>query len=642
MLFRDRLNTFSTRARASYASMLGLPVSVGGRSRVLLTRMLCRLGLQEDSYLVLLAVLIGILAAVAACGFHLFIEVVRDRLFASVDPDFLYGRGAWLLILWPALGGLVVGLFGRLTRRPSGGVPAVIESVVRRHGFMRPLSTLETIFTAGITIGSGGSAGAEGPIIQIGAGLASGVGRLFRVARHHMPILVGCGCAAGISAIFNAPIGGVLFTIEVILQDFSIRAFMPLVLASVVANVMTQTIFRDWLGASYGAIFAMPSVGNAELSWAQLPAMAGLGLICGLGAVALLKLMFFTEARAATSRIPSWLRPAVGGAALGVMGVLYIVILGWWMAGQAKPIAFASYPMPAFFGDGYGAIRKLLEPEFYGAMPAGELWVLLAVLAGAKILATCLTLGSGGSGGIIAPSLFLGAALGGIMGFALQQAGFLAAVNPGLYALIGMGAVLAAVVRAPLAAILILLELTNDHHVILPAMLCCIAATGLSRLLCPESIYTHALLKRGVHLGRAGELSVLRQITIEQVELEPVTTIDLDSSFTTLLSLLGTDLRDVVVLDRRGRYAGLLLRLDIERALLQPDSIPLLLVGELVRLGCPILKTTDDLASAVEHFSGQDCDSLPVCLEGGQERIIGMLTRTRLMRHYQSALTQTA
>ncbi len=622
--------------------MFGAVSSVGARFRVLLTRMLRRLGLQEDSYLVVLAILIGVLAAGAACGFHQFIELVRQRLFGSSDPGFLYGRGAWLLVLWPALGGLVVGLFGRLTGQHAEGVPRVIESVVRRHGFMRPLTTLETIFTAGMTIGSGGSAGAEGPIIQIGAGLASAVGGLFRVARHHMPILVGCGCAAGISAIFNAPIGGVLFTIEVILQDFSLRAFMPLVLASVVANVMTQTILRDWLATGYGAIFDMPMMGNADLSWSQMPAMVGLGLVCGLGAVALLKLMFFTESRAAASRIPSWLRPAVGGAALGVMGVLYIVVVGWWMAEKVKPISFTSYPMPAFFGDGYGAIRKLLEPGFYSSMPARELWVLLVVLAGAKILGTCLTLGSGGSGGIIAPSLFLGAAIGGIMGFALQQAGFIAPVNPGLYALIGMGAVLAAVVRAPLAAILILLELTNDHHVILPAMLCCIAATGLSRLFCPESIYTHALRKRGVRLGRAGESSVLGQITIEQVELEPVTTVQLSSSFRDLLVLLGADLRDVVVLDGHGGYAGLLSRTDIERALLQPDSIPLLVVSELVHLGCPILMTTEDLASAVEHFSHQDCDSLPVCLEGGEGRVIGMLTRTRLMRHYHVALSQTA
>lgn len=623
--------------------MFGAVSQIGGHSRLLLARVLRRLGLQEDSYLVVLAVLIGLLAAAAACGFHLFIETVRDHLFGAVSPDLLYGPGVWLLIVWPTLGGLVVGLFGRLVGRHGHGVPQVIESVVRRQGFMRPTATFETIFTAGVTIGSGGSAGAEGPIIEIGAGIASAIGQLFRVARHHMPILIGCGCAAGISAIFNAPIGGVLFTIEVVLQDFSIRAFMPLVLASVVANVMTQTIFHDLIGVSYDAIFAMPNMGEAlgGVSWAQLPAMTGLGVFCALGAVALMRLMFRVESAVAAWRMPPWLKPALGGAALGVMGVAYITIMGWCVVGHAKPISFTQYPMPAFFGDGYGAVRQLLKPEFYASLPAGQLWALLIVLIVAKIIATCLTLGSGGSGGIIAPSLFVGAAIGGTVGFALQQSGHPGTIHPGLYALLGMGAVLAAVVHAPLAAILILLELTRDHHIILPAMLCSITATGLARLMCGESIYTHALLKRGLHLSRAGELSVLRQTTIEQVGLEPVTAVRLQSTFRELLTLLGDDLRDVIVLDPKGRYAGMVTRRDIERALLQPESIPLLLVSELVRSGYPVLSTSDDLASAVAHFAIHESDALPVRGDGGQGQVIGMLSRARLMRQYQSALNQS-
>ena len=184
---------------------------VGSRFRVLLTRLLHRMGLREESFLLIPAVLIGIVAAGAAVAFHELINFIRHILYGSPDPGFLYGQGIWLLILFPAAGGLVVGILGRLLGSGGHGVPEVIESVVRTQGFVHPFSAIQRILTASVTIGSGGSAGAEGPIVQIGAAIASAVGHAFRIGRQHMPVLIGCGTAAGISAIFNAPIGGVLF-----------------------------------------------------------------------------------------------------------------------------------------------------------------------------------------------------------------------------------------------------------------------------------------------------------------------------------------------------------------------------------------------------------------------------------------------
>src|SRR5439155_17821666 len=196
----------------------------------------------------------------AAVGLHELIVLIREALYRRGGPSYLYGRGVWLLIAIPAAGGLAVGALSRFVfrEREGHGLVDVLESVLRAGGMIRPLSAVEKNATSAITIGTGGSAGAEGPIIQIGAAIASGIGQVFRLARPHMPVLIGCGSAAGISAIFNSPIGGLLFTLEVILRDFSIRTLTPLVIASVIANFTTRSIFTAFFHEDYRAIFNMP------------------------------------------------------------------------------------------------------------------------------------------------------------------------------------------------------------------------------------------------------------------------------------------------------------------------------------------------------------------------------------------------
>ena len=224
--------------------MPALISAIGLRFRLLMTRAMARLGLGENSILLPLALIVGIVTGAAAVGFHELINLLRDLLYRHFPPEFLYGRGIPLLIIFPTLGGLTVGLIVvYISRSREGhGVVDVMESVMRNSGVIKPWSAIEKILTSAITIGSGGSAGAEGPIVQIGAAIASGVGMLFQVGAAQIPVLIGCGCAAGISAIFDSPIGGVLFTLEIILLDFSIRAFAPVVLASVVSNVTARAI----------------------------------------------------------------------------------------------------------------------------------------------------------------------------------------------------------------------------------------------------------------------------------------------------------------------------------------------------------------------------------------------------------------
>ena len=669
-----------------------LPLSgAGARCRTLFTRLFARLGLREDSFLLILAVLIGIVTAGAAVGFHELIDIIRTALYASPGSRLLYGKAIALLIVIPAAGGLAVGVVSRFVfrQREGHGIIDVMEAVARSSGRVRPISALEKIITSAMTIGTGGSAGAEGPIVQIGAGIASGIGHIFAITRQHLPVLIGCGCAAGISAIFNSPIGGVFFALEIILLDFSLRTFTPVVLASVVANVTTKGIF-ELRHETYAAIFAMPAwevSSQAELSWSHMGFFALLGLICGIVGVTTTRLMNWSEHAFSRMPVPRWLRPALGGALVGILGVLYVIIFGWILLGRAKPIAFEHYPLPAFYSDGYGVVRQLLRsgpgedtrpsepaaatspagwhgrvlspappgprptPAASASPPAGlrgfyaqhsvrMLLALLGSLCVLKLIATCLTLSSGGAGGIIAPSLFMGSTAGGCLGVVLFATGY--HVAPNVYALVGMGAVLSAVVHAPIASILILLELTQDYKIILPAMLATVIAAGVARLIFRDSVYTIALRGRGVRVGTAGELVLLRRLCVEQVPLEPAACIRTDEPLAAALKMIQeTGAGSLVVLDERQQYCGMLAGDDLRPVLFDREAVPLLLVRDLLRPEIPLVTVATDLARVLDLFSLHDVDRLPVAITKDSARGIGLLSRSALIRRYQRAMSES-
>jgi CIC family chloride channel protein len=618
--------------------------AVLARTRIVTDRFLAKIGIKDQGFLVILSVVIGLITGAAAVFFHELIDLIRTLLYEDVGPHrHLYSTGIWLLVVIPALGGLLVGIISNhlLKVREGKGIVDVLEQVSRSSGKIDPLVVLEKIFTSAITIGTGGSAGAEGPIVQIGAGIASGIGQLFRVARQEMTVLIGVGSAAGISAIFNSPIGGVFFAVEVVLRDYSIRAFTPVIIASVVANYATAAIFqtlpKHYGGTDYTAIFNIPASAQATgFALSNIGLFAILGIVCGLIGVMMTKLMHFAEEYFEHIRkIPRFVRPAIGGALLGVLGILYIFCCG-------KVIDTQAYQMPAFFGDGYGAVQQLFLPSFYSA--SHGLWIniflVLCVLVLAKIIGTCFTLGSGGSGGVIAPSLFLGGVLGGAVGMVLAKLD-ITSLQPQAYALVGMGAVLAAVIHAPLTSILILLDVTRDYTITMPAMIACIIATATARVIFRDSLYTMSLRQRGVHIGTSGDLHLLQSLYVEQVALEPAVTLSDSDPLQKAVDLITTsNTVDFVVVDKDGSYVGMLLSEDIKTALIDREALPLLLVGEIMRTDVPVIKVSDDLATALDTFSVHDIARLPVVISGESEKIVGVLSRAALMRRYYAAVAE--
>ena len=294
--------------------------------------------------------------------------------------------------------------------------------------------------------------------------------------------------------------------------------------------------------------------------------------------------------------------------------------------------------MPPFYSNGYPVIRSLLNLEYYENKAAVVLFVGLVALCGLKGVATCLTIGSGGSGGVFAPSLMLGACVGGAFGTVVEALDLAPHATPAHYALVGMAALVAATTHAPLTAILIVYEITRSYEIILPVMLAAVVSTIVSQLISRQSIYTIKLLRRGVRMGGLSDLTILRRLAVEDVGLAPAVLVHPDDSAQRLLELSEEHTAsDFVVVDDRDHYVGMVTGEDLRSALVYREAIPLLQVNELQRSDLPVVTLDETLDIVLDKFSRHDVHSLPVLDESGN--VLGLITRSRLMRKYHSSLS---
>lgn len=599
-----------------------------GRLKYYIIRLSNRLGFRTHSYLVPLACLIGALTGLGSVGFSKLIEWSHGLCYGGDHGAGIYqGQWYWLVVL-PSVGALLVGIITYYFAREAKGhgVPEVMDAIARRHGAIRPRVALAKAVASALTIGSGGSAGTEGPIIQIGAALGSGTGKLFAVAKHNMPVLVGCGAAAGISAIFHAPIAGVLFALEIFLREVNIRTFAPVLLASVLSSMVVRAI----LGA-HEAIFPLVQAGTSyTFVWYELGNYIVLGLLCAAAAVVFIRLLYAFEDLFDRLNVHHIVKPVLGAIGLGVLGVVTM-----------KALEGGVSPEPSIFGNGYRTIGRCIgaaQGEIGGRV---ELSLgILVMLFCLKMLATSLTLGSGGSGGVFAPSLFLGATAGYAFGLAVRHIAPFAEVNPQTYSLVGMAAVVAAATHAPLTAIVILFEMTRNYHVILPVMFAATIAVGAARLMYHESIYTLKLHRRGVQYESLSRMAILRRLEVREV-MTPLCTVV--SNHMPLAQVLvkahETTAADLIVTDGDGGYYGMLVMADLLEAMHEPDALPLLVAGEFARRNVTAVGPQDTLDKVFNLFSVyDDIGSLAVQSADNPRRFLGLVTRAALMRRYHEEL----
>ncbi len=578
------------------------------RSRDLLAWGVTLLRGNEPAFAVLSAIVLGILGGYGAIAFRELIRIAHMVFFGadSYTLKLLAATPWWQRLLLPAGGGLLVGvLVWRIAPEVRGsGIPEVMEAVARRGGSIRPRVVLAKALAAAVTIGSGGSAGREGPIVHIGSALGSSLGQWLGLTPRRLRTFVACGAAAGIAATFNAPIAGAMFSMEVVLGDLTVAAVSPIVISSVVATVISRYHLGDF------PAFVAPHY--EIVSSRELVLYAALGILAAIVGVAFIRLLYGVADLFERSRIPVWLRPAVGGAGVGL-------------------IALA---LPHVFGVGYETINAALS----GSLSLG---LLLAVVA-AKMLATSLTLGSGGSGGVFAPSLVLGATLGGAWGQVMHAAFPAHTAGPGAYALVGMGAVVAASTHAPITAILIIFELTNDYRIIPPLMLACVVGVLLSGLLHRESIYTEKLAQRGIRLREGRDVNLLRSIPVSRVMNPSPATVDAALPLPELMDrLLRDDNHELLVTESSGKLVGTVTLAEVGAILPEAQMLgPLVRAADAANPGVPVLLPTDTLDLAMQLFGRAHREELPVCDDRQNRKVVGTLSRDEVIRAYNQKLVQ--
>jgi len=443
--------------------------------------------------LVATALVVGIGAGLGAAGF-------RDLLYActwlftgrrtygelghqaSLNLPFL---GIWFVLIVPVIAALLYGpLIHRFAREARGhGVPEVMLAVAENGGRIRPQVVIVKALASALCMGGGGSVGREGPIVQIGSAFASTFGQLVRMSESRLRLIVACGAAGAISATFNAPVTGLFFGFEIVLKEFSAEALSATILSSVTADIISRAFFGG--APFFGGVPHDLTVGN-DLSYLLI---ALLGLIAGLVGVAFQKSIYKGEdaTNAVWGERSQWLRPVAGGIPLGLLLLA----------------------LPQMYGVGYPVMDRVFAGDYV-------LWFIVVLLVG-KILATSLTLWIGGSGGVFAPSLFIGAATGTAFGLTVHHLFGGAVGPPALYGVVGMGGVFAGAAQAPLTAIASVAEMTGNFTLTLPIMLVCGIAAQLARRITHGSIYTTKLLRRGIDIERPRALSSLQALTVKQV-----------------------------------------------------------------------------------------------------------------------------
>lgn len=552
---------------------------------------------SEHIRLTLLAVVIGFIAGLASVAFKVMIRFFEGLFWKA--PSIISGVSSqpWFLtILIPAAGGLIIGpiIYYGAREAKGHGVPEIMEALILRAGKIRNRVSVIKAVASSICIGSGGSTGREGPIVQISASLASTIGQVFKIKIRGMRTLVAAGAGAGIGATFNAPIAGALFAVEVILGEFGIFSFSPIIIASVIATWTSRMITGDF------SAFTVPKY--SLISFWEFGPYVLLGIMSGLVGILFIKTLYFLEERFEALRIHPIIKPAIGGLLVGAIG------LG----------------LPQVFGVSYEAMDSCLQSQL-------GFW-LAFILIFAKVLSTSLTLGSGGSGGIFAPSLFLGAMTGNFIGSIFHNIAPSSISSPGAFSLVGMGAVVASATHAPITAIIIIFELTNDYKIILPLMLSCIIASLITAGLQEESIYTFKLKRRGILFKEGREVNILRSFPVKDlISQDYQAFLNTEHAGRIIDRAISGKHHAYQIIDAYKNYMGCFSLNQLKTTVFDKDVLDSLIIAQDLAIPGIQIDIEDNLERAMEIFGREDVAEIAVVQN---KKLVGVIKRKDAIEAY--------
>ena len=569
----------------------------------------------ERTLMVILALVVGTAAGLAAVLLKWLIATIAT----VVTSDSVIDGGNWLYLLLPAIGILIAGAYVRYVVRDNiyHGVTRVLYAIAQKNSRLKPKNMYASLVASSVTIGMGGSVGAEGPIVFTGAAIGSNLGQLFRLSPQLLMMLVGCGAAAGIAGIFKAPIAGLLFTVEVLMLDLTAGSAIPLIISSVAGATVA------YVATGYNVEFFFTQ--SEPFTAVRIPYVVALGAICGLVSLYFIKVLAAIEGVFARIRRPS-LRYLLGAGALSLLIFL----------------------LPPLYGEGYTSINQLLSGEA-GSILDGSVFydlrgstvsILLFVfaLAATKALATGATNGGGGVGGTFAPSLFVGSMTGFAFAFFFNHYGLLGVtLSIKNFTLMGMAGVMAGVMHAPLMAIFLAAEMTGGYELFLPLLIVSVTSYGVCRMFTPYGIYAARLAQRGELLTHQKDRSVLTLLKMDSVIETDFAVVHPEMSLKEMVDVISRSCRNLFpVTDAEGRLLGVVLLDDIRNIMFRTDLYRKMNVERFmstpparVVLGTPMDKVMDT-------FDHTGAWNLPVVDEQG--RYVGFVSKSKIFSSYRQVL----
>lgn len=573
--------------------------------------------IKERHLLLFVSFLVGILTALAAhvlkITVHFFQELLTQS-FNEADANYLY-------LLYPIVGILIAGLYVKYIVKDdiSHGVTKILYAISQRKSRIKPHNMHTSLVASSITIGFGGSVGAEAPIVLTGSAIGSNLGRFFKLDQRNLMILVGCGAAGAIAGIFKAPIAGILFVIEVLLLDLTLSSILPLLITTVTATTVA------YLFTGMDAMFAYSQVEQFTLN--RIPFVIILGVICGLLSVYVTRSMSWSEGIYA--KLPPWKRFVLGGLTLSILIFLF----------------------PPLFGEGYNSINTLLaggnhykellnESFFYNFQSRWGIVFFLSLIIIFKTFATSATNGGGGTGGVFAPTLFLGCILGFVFSYSLNELGYTVYLPQENFALMGMAGVMAGVMHAPLTGTFLIAELTGGYDLFLPLMIVSLCSYATILIFEKHNIYAIRLAKKGELITHHKDKAVLTFLKVEELLEKDIPVVKPEMTLGDMVKVMSHSNRNIFpVVDGNHKLLGLVMVNDIRNIMFRPELYNSLKVQKFM-VGPPaIIKIHASMEHAMNTFEDTKAWNLPVVDDNGVYQ--GILSQSSVFNSYREVLVET-